>query len=223
MDDSEHGSGLHPAEHRAYRELYLSSRQLINRWRRLADALEETPMASALDAGSVAVLEMLDELEPRTEAYGLHGGPAAHGAGATLAQVRTAVVDRSVDTGLAARMAVLDIEHVTTLLLQLAELALARDDEDQAAFCIGWAKRLRLIVKDARRAAVALGTDPDRVAAPLDPSALGQVIHRAGWVLGTLGEWFDRRVAGGDEDDEPVAGGDEEDEPARAPGSPPPG
>jgi hypothetical protein len=156
---------------------------------------------------------MLAELEPRTEAHGLHGGPAAHGAGATLAGLRSAVVDRSVDTGLAARMAVLDIEHVTTLLLQLAELALARKDEEMAAFCIGWAKRLRPVVKDARRAAVALGTDPERVGAPLDPSPLGQAIHRAGWAMGTVGEWIDRRAG---------SHGSEED-PPRAPESPPPG
>ena len=189
-------SQLHPAEHRAYRELYLSSRQLLNRWRRLAAALDDTPMAAALESGSAAVRELLGELGPRTEAYDLHGGPAAHGAGATLAGLRSGVVDRSVDSGLAARMAVLDIEHVATLLLQLAELALTRHDEEQAAFCIGWAKRMRPAVKDVRRSAVALGSDPDRAAAPLDDSPLGQAIHRAGWAVGTVGEWVDQRLAG---------------------------
>ena len=208
-------SDLHPAEHRAYRELYLTSRQLLNRWGRLAEALDDTGMAVALGSGAVTVREMLAELEPRTEAHGLHGGPAAQGAGATLAGLRTAVVDRSVDTGLAARMAVLDIEHVTTLLLQLAELALARQDEEMAAFCIGWAKRLRPVVKDARRAAVAIGTDPDRAGAPLDPSPLGQAIHRAGWAMGTVGEWIDRRAASRRGEEEPPG-------PSRAPESPPP-
>ena len=193
---------LHPAEHRAYRELYATSRQLLNRWRRLAEALDGTEMAPALEAGSVTVRELLEELEPRTEAYDLHGGPAAHGAGATLAGLRSAVVDRSVDTGLAARMAVLDAEHITTLVLQLAELALARRDEDQAAFCVDWARRLRPVVKDTRRAAVALGSDPERAAAPLDSSLLGQAIHRAGWAVGTVGEWVDRTVGGLEREDE---------------------
>lgn len=193
---------LHPAEHRAYRELYATSRQLLNRWRRLAEALEGTQMAAALEAGAVTVRELLADLEPRTEAYDLHGGPAAHGAGATMAGLRSAVVDRSVDTGMAARMAVLDAEHITTLILQLAELALARSDEDQAAFCVVWAKRIRPVVKNTRRAAVALGSDPDRVAAPLDPSPLGQAIHRAGWAVGTVGEWVDRTVGGLERDNE---------------------
>jgi len=206
MESSGHHSELHPAEHRAYRELYLSSRQLLNRWGRLSEALEDTPVSPVLEMGAASVREMVDALEPRTEAYDLHGGPAAHGAGATLAGIRSAVVDRSVDTGLAARMAVLDIEHVTTLLLQLAELALSRNDEDQAAFCVEWAKRLRPVVKDARRAVVALGKDPDRIAAPLDPSAIGQAIHRAGWAVGTVGEWVDRRVAGLEGDEKTESG-----------------
>ena len=33
---------LHPAEIRGYRELYLTGRQLVARWRRLAKGLEGT-------------------------------------------------------------------------------------------------------------------------------------------------------------------------------------
>jgi hypothetical protein len=206
VTDPGESSVLHPAEHRAYRELYATSRQLLNRWGRLAEGLDGTEMAIALESGAATVRELLAELGPRTEAYDLHGGPAAHGAGATLAGLRSAVVDRSVDTGLAARMAVLDAEHVATLVLQLAELALVRGDDQQAAFCIGWAKQLRAVVKKARRAAVALGSDPDRVAAPLDPSPIGQAIHRAGWAVGTVGEWVDRTVGGLERDDEKEPG-----------------
>jgi hypothetical protein len=195
------GSSLHPAEHRAYRELYLTGRQLLVRWERLAEALEDTPVAPALIRGSETVRELITELRPRTEAHGLHGGPAAQSAGSTLASVRSGILDRSFDTGLAARMAVLDVEHVTTLLLQLAELARARGDGELEAFDAGWAKRMRSVVKDARAAVVALGADPDRVAAPLDTSAIGQAIHRAGWAVGTVGEWIDRRVAHHDEPD----------------------
>ena len=50
---------LHPAEHRAYRELYVSSRQLVNRWGRLISALEGTPYAEVLDPGRDRVEKLL--------------------------------------------------------------------------------------------------------------------------------------------------------------------
>jgi hypothetical protein len=196
--DEQPESMLHPAEHRGYRELYLTSRQLLVRWEHLAEALDGTPVADSLSGGAAVVRELLDELGPRTEQYGLHGGPAAQGAGATLAQLRTTVVDRSVDTGLAARMAVLDVEHLTTLLLQLAELARARGDDELEIFNASWARQMRPVVNDTRAAVVSLGADPDRAGAPLDPSMIGQAFHRAGWAVGTLGEWVDQRVARSD-------------------------
>jgi hypothetical protein len=94
------------------------------------------------------------------------------------------------------RWAVLDIEHVVTLLAQLAALAEARGDEELALFCGGWAKRLRPEVKAVRKSAIKLGENPDVAARPLDSSTLGQAVHRAGWAFGTLGEWFDKRAAG---------------------------
>jgi hypothetical protein len=199
-------SALHPAEHRGYRELYLTARQLLVRWERLAEALEGTPVAAALTRGAATVRELLEQLGPLTEQHGLHGGPAAQGAGATLGQLRRSVVDRSVDTGLAARMAVLDVEHLTTLLLQLAELARSRGDAELELFDASWAKRMRAVVKDARAAVVSLGADPDRVAAPLDSSLIGQAIHRAGWAVGSLGEWVDRRVARSESPDDSELG-----------------
>jgi hypothetical protein len=202
MTGEDPSSALHPAEHRAYRELYLTGRQLLVRWSRLSEALVDTPVAGSLERGAETVGRLLEELEPRTAAHGVFGGPSAQGAGARLAQLRSAFVDRGVDTGMAARFAVLDVEHLTTLLLQLAELARARGDRDLEGFCAGWGARLRPVVKDVRAAAVALGADPDRTGTPLDPSPIGQAIHRAGWAVGSLGEWFDRRVAGA-ADDEP--------------------
>lgn len=197
---------LHPAEHRAYRELYVSCRQLINRWGRLVAALEGTPMAGTLEHSAATVNRLLDELGPRTEAYDLYGGVAAQGFGARIADVRGAVTDRSVDTGMVMRLAVLDIEHVTTLLLQLAQLAVARGDDELAGFCAEWAARMRPEVKAVRKAAVGLGADPDRAAAPLDASLLGKAAHSAGWVMGSVGEAVDRitgSLAGRGSDDEP--------------------
>jgi hypothetical protein len=183
---------LHPAEHRAYRELYVASRQLINRWDRLVSALEGTGMAQTLAHSSGTVRDLLASLGPRTEEYGIYGGVAAQGLGARIADVRGAVTDRSVDTGMVMRLAVLDIEHVTTLLAHLAELAEARGDDAMAAFCGDWAGIMRPEVKAVRKAAVGLGSDPDRAAAPLDDSALGRAAHSAGWVMGSVGEAVDR-------------------------------
>ncbi|MGZ5332454.1 MAG: hypothetical protein ACXWD7_00925 [Solirubrobacterales bacterium] len=203
---------LHPAEHRAYRELYAAARQLLSRWSRLSEAIADTEYAGAIDNAALRVRELLEALEPRTAGYELHGRPAAQGVGARIGDVRSAVVDRSLDTGMAVRLAVLDIEHVVTLLGQLASLARARGDDDLERFCTEWEKRLRPEVKAVRKAAVELGGDPDRTARPLDDSPLGQAIHRAGWALGTLGEWFDRTVASrsGDASDERKAAQEDE-------------
>ncbi len=183
---------LHPAEHRAYRELYVSCRQLVNRWGRLVDALEGTKMAETMERSAGRVHDLLAALAPKTEAYGLHGGIAAQGLGARIADVRGAVTDRSVDTGMVLRLAVLDIEHVTTLLGHLAALAEARSDEKMAEFCREWQANLRPEVKAVRETAIKLGRNPDRAAAPLDASLLGRAAHGAGWVAGSLGEAFDR-------------------------------
>jgi hypothetical protein len=185
---------LHPAEHRAYRELYASARQLVRRWRRLAPALGGTPVGDSLERGVAETERLLAALEPRTAAYGLHGGPMAQGAGARIADLRAAIVDRGADTGLVVRFAVLDIEYLTTLLRQLAELARARNDRDLAGFCEEWAGRLETVLNAVREAAVELGTDPDRAAAPLDGSLLNRAAHGVGWVFGSFGEAVDRAV-----------------------------
>lgn len=187
---------LHPAEHRAYRELYASSRQLVNRWGRLSAALEDTPIADTLGRAAGRVEDLLEALPEETARYGVSGGPAAQGVGARLGDLRAGLLDRSVDTGMVLRLAVLDIEHTATLLSHLAELARARGDDDLEAFCRKWRGTIRPQVRAVRTAAIGLGSDPDRAAAPLDNSALGQVVHRAGWAVGTLGEWFDRQVSG---------------------------
>ena len=71
---------LHPVEHRAYRELYAASRQLIHRWQRLSPALAETPVGAVLEHGVEETERLLVALEPRTAAYDLHGGPMAQSA-----------------------------------------------------------------------------------------------------------------------------------------------
>jgi hypothetical protein len=121
----------------------------------------------------------------------------AQGVGARIADLRAAVADRGADTGLVVRFAVLDMEHLTTLLRQLAELARTRSDRDLAGFCELWAARLESELGALREAAVELGADPDRAAAPLDDSLLGRSAHRVGWLIGSVGETVDRIFARG--------------------------
>jgi hypothetical protein len=183
---------LHPAEHRAYRELYAGSRQLINRWGRLESALDGTPYAAVLAQGRTRVEQLMAALAPTTELYGLHGGIAAQGVGARIADVRGIITDRSVDTGMVLRFAVLDIEHVATLLGHLASLAQARDDTMLAGFCREWEAAIRPEVEATRYAAISLGEAPELAAKPLDESTLGRAAHGVGWLLGSVGEAVDK-------------------------------
>lgn len=187
----ESGSQLHPAEHRAYRELYASGRHLAHRWSRLAPALEGKPIAEALAEGARVAERLLEELGPRTEEYGLRGWPMAQGVGARLADLRSAFTDRGGDTGMVVRFAVVDAEHLTTLLRQLAELARARRDRGLAGFCEEWAGRFESVLDRVREGAVELGTDPDRVAAPIDDSIVNRAAHGVGWTFGAVGEGID--------------------------------
>ena len=186
---------LHPAEHRAYRELYAACRQLITRWRRIASALEGTAIAERLKDGAAETSVLLTELGPRTATYGLYGSPMAQGMGARIADLRTVIADRGGDTGLVVRSAVLDMEHVTTLLRHLAELARARGDRSMAGFCEEWAGRLESNLDAVREAAVELGADPDRTSAPLDESVVNRAAHGVGWVFGSVGEAVDRLIS----------------------------
>ena len=104
----------------------------------------------------------------------------AQGVGARFADLRTAVTDRGADTGMVVRFAVLDAEHLTTLLRQLAELARSRQDRDLAGFCEEWAGRFESDLDAVREGAVELGTDPDRVAAPVDGSVVNRAAHSVG-------------------------------------------
>jgi hypothetical protein len=183
---------LHPAEHRAYRELFAASRQLVRRWGRLSNALAGTPAAETLARGRDRVEGLLTALASHTAVYDLHGGPLVLNLGDRIADIRAVVTDRSVDTGMVMRFAVLDVEHVATLLGHLGALAKARGDDEAASFCSGWEASIRPEVDATRAAAIALGDTPDVAAAPLDASLLGRAAHGAGWVAGWVGEAVDR-------------------------------
>jgi hypothetical protein len=187
--------GLHPAENRGYRELYLTGRQTVNRLGRLAGAFDATPAGELLGKAADSISRLLEELGPLTAQHDLHGGVAAQGSGANLGTVRGAVFDRFLERNQALRFAVEDLEHVTTLLGYLARVGETRGDQKLADFCGSWERRLRRQVSAVRKAAIELGGDPDGAVQSLDESATARAAHRVAWTLGSVGEWTDRQIA----------------------------
>jgi hypothetical protein len=186
---------MHPAESRGYRELYQTGRQSVNRLGRLAEALDGAPARDPLHKAAEAISKLLDELGPLTARHDLHGGVTAQGSGANLGVARGAVLDRFLERNQALRLAVEDLEHVTTLLGYLAAVSAAREDATLSEFCQSWERRLRRQVSAVRKAAIELGSDPDLAVLPLDPSPAGRAAHRVAWAVGTVGEWTDRQMA----------------------------
>lgn len=186
---------LHPAENRGYRELYVTGRQAAKRLSRMALSLDGTDAREQLDKATESLGKLLDELGPMTARHDLYGDVAAQGGGANIGAIRGAVFDRFLERNQALRLAVDDLEHVTTLLAYLATVSEGRGDTTLAEFCGSWERRMRRQVSAVRKAAVALGTTPDAAIEPLDPSPVGRAAHRAAWAFGTVGEWTDRQVA----------------------------
>ena len=181
---------MYRAEHRALRELHATGRQLSSHWWRLGDRLGE-PSARALQDGAAVARAMVTELAKQTAERGLHGFPAAQGVGSRLAGLRNTAGDLVLERNQALRLAVLDAEHVTTLLLYLAALAEGRRDTALAAFHRGWAERIGAARDAVREAAVALADHPEDAILPAESSAVGRAGHGAATAVGTLGEAFD--------------------------------
>jgi hypothetical protein len=186
---------LHPAENRGYRELYVTGRQAAKRLGRMALSFDGTDGREPLERATESLGKLLDELGPLTARHDLYGDIAAQGGGANLGVIRGAVLDRFLERNQALRLAVDDLEHVTTLLAYLAKVSEGRGDTTLAEFCGSWERRMRRQVSAVRKAAVALGDTPDAAIEPLDPSPVGRAAHRAAWAFGTVGEWTDRQVA----------------------------
>jgi len=186
---------LHSAENRGLRELYLSTRQLVDHWTALAARRPASPLAAALLRGADAGRDLLAELEPATAAHDLHGRPAAQGAGRALARGRGAMRDRFMELNQAARFAVEDIQHVVTLLGYLAVVSGASGNAELADLAGRWERKLRRLENETRRVVIQLGADPGSAIEPLDSSPLGRAAQGAGKLAGTLGEWVDRQVA----------------------------
>jgi len=181
---------MYRAEHRALRELHATGRQLAGHWWRLGDRLGE-PSAHALQDGAAVARAMVTELAKQTAERGLHGFPAAQGVGHRLAGLRNTAGDLVLERNQALRLAVLDAEHVTTLLAYLAALAEKRGDDALATFHRHWESEIATARDSVREAAIGLAADPDDAIQPAEGSILGRAGHTAANALGTVGEALD--------------------------------
>jgi hypothetical protein len=170
---------MHSAEHRAIRELHATTRQLRNHWTTLATKLDDP----FLEEGAREAGALLDELEQ----YNPQGRPAAQGVGTSLAGARF-VSDLFLERNQAFRSALLDLNHVTTLLLYL--VALGRIELEP------WVERFAALEVGARERVMAIAADPDAAIVPADGSALGRAGAKLGVTVGTVGEAIDNSPIG---------------------------
>lgn len=182
---------LHPAQNRGFRELYAATRHIVNHYRALAQVIDD----DALHEGAAAGRRLLDDLELETRRYDLHGFPAAQNVGATAARARTGVGERFLERNQALRLAVLDVQHVVTLLGYLAATSGASGTDDLTDFCHRWEATMLEIEQRVRAVAVDCGSEPDEAVAPLHGGVAGRAAHGLQQTVGALGEWFDRSVA----------------------------
>ena len=188
-------SALHPAETRGYRELGAFTRALIQHWPALADRLGPGDAADLLRAGADDARLLLSELRPAIAAHDLHAGSAAQGVGRGLAGARNLAGDRFLERNQALRLAVGEAQHLSTLAGYLACVAESRGDEQLAAFGRRWERRMRRTENAVRAAAIELGFAPDAAVERLDRSPVGRAAHGLGFLVGSVGEWADRRGA----------------------------
>ena len=114
----------------------------------------------------------------------------------TDSRSRSRVGDRFLERNQALRIAVLDVQHVVTLLGYLSQVARKRGQQELLDFCTRWERELLAVERAARRAAVKGGADPDDAVEPADASAAGRAAHGAAFAFGSVGEGFDGRRGG---------------------------
>ena len=188
---------LYPAEHRALRELYATARASSPaHWCAARRPPRRARPRAALHDGGAVARAMVTELAKQTAERGLHGFPAAQTVGSRLAGLRNAAADLVLERNQALRIAVLDAEHVATLLEYLAALADKRGDEPLAAFHHHWRDEIAAARDAVRHAAIALADDPDDAIRPAEGSLLGRAGHGAATALGTVGEAIDGSPVG---------------------------
>ena len=179
---------MHASRHRALRELGAFARQMADHWTSLAERVPEGS-AKPLRDGAAVAQRVLDEVRPLASARDLEIGPAALTAG-RFARARPLVPDGALELNQALRFALLDGEHLLTLVKYVGALSAAEGDTELEEACAGWARALQRPTGAAQRAVVALGADPDAAIAPISKG------QKLGYLLGWLGEAADRRRAG---------------------------
>ena len=182
----------HSAEHRALRELHVFGRQLTSHWERLGRRLGG-PEAGLLAAGAADARALLTEAGALMAARDVPADRAAGFAG-RIVSARPSSPDELLERNQALRYALLDVQHVITLLGYAAALAAARGDEELRALCAAGEERLARHERPLRDAIVTLGTRPDEAIGPAVPSAAGRVGQRVAAGAGAFGEWVDRRA-----------------------------
>jgi hypothetical protein len=184
---------LHPAQNRGLRELYATARNLAGHWGSLVQRFDDAETRRALEDGAGRARALMTELPGLLEEHNLFVGAAARSAGASLSSLRGGITDRFLERNQALRTAVLDVQHVVTLLGYQALLAEERGTADIAEFCHRWEREMAAVERAARRAAVRVARDPDAAIERVDTSPVGRAAHGGANLVGTLGEWFDRR------------------------------
>lgn len=182
---------MHPAAHRALRELIAVTRIVSHRWSRLATLLPD--VADPLRAGVHEADAMAVAMSELAEARDVAIGGAASGLGASLGEGMARLGEPFLERNQTLRTAVLDSHHITVLLHYLERLARAGADDELATACHDWAHRLIQAEGPVRDAAIAEGDEPDRAVEPVDDSPAGRAAHRVAVTVGAAGEWVDRR------------------------------
>jgi hypothetical protein len=185
---------LHPAQNRGLRELVATTTQLRDHWSSLRPRFTRSAAGRTLERGATAAEALIDEIKPLMEARGLHGGPAAQSVGKSLAGSRNAVADRFLERNQALRTALLDVQHVVTLLGYQAQVAETAGDTELARALRRNERTLLTVERAARKTAIELGKKPDKAIERVDPSPAGRLAHGAANTVGTVGEWVDRRA-----------------------------
>jgi hypothetical protein len=188
---------MHPATHRALRELAIHGRLLAQRWPRLADRLaDDDPAAAAvLHAGAASADALVEAIADLAQTRDVPLRGAATGFGAALGSTIAVVGEPFLERNQALRSAVLDAHRTTVLLHYVEHLARAEQDEELAKAAALWAHRLVVSEGELREHAIALGDDPDAAIAPVDTSPVGHAAHQVAAAAGGVGEWVDRRLA----------------------------
>lgn len=176
---------MHAARHRALRELGAFARQMSDHWEALAARIDGPP-AKALTAGAKAASKVLDAVRPLASDRGLEIGPAAMSAG-RFARARPPVPDAVLERNQAVRFALLDAEHLLTLIEYVGALSGTEGDTELEEACSEWKAVIKKPARAARRAAIGLGKEPDVAVLPISK---GQKLT---YVIGWLGEATDRR------------------------------